>query len=636
MGIFNFGKKGKSDITKNALVYSSKKPLDNGGYVSEALKGLVSSNKIKFPADLGEAHPFDFTLTEQLVKKFGLSSAIVDKHIDFIMSGGMQVSCEDERATQIIQDFMRDQDFDSLMRAWFREAFIKGNGFLELGSGDNDSIDELKLLNANYMYVERDEQGKVISYKQYVKAIEGYSANNNSKKDTTDFKPKEIAHLAINVYGDSAYGLGLVYLLIPVINEVIGGRQELHKVMKRKAENPLIFVMGDRATDDLPDATKINELGQKLESLEGRNNWVITDYIKPMTLDFGNVSEKFQLMIDNDLDVLYSSAQVPAVLMGGKASIPEGLAKVQMRAFELRIQSLREEIEKIIEDQIFKRVLNANGLDENVEIEWGIPSRDEKNATAQILIEATKNPFISNGLRDQMEIKLGGLFDIPEDEVQTDEDEREKEEGKDKQPVVPEERKSLESYKGCCEKVVTEDISVQEWVGFNYKKYNEDVLEEVKFDRFDDLRAVTKTDIKAGLLGSSDIEKLRTTIYEGFDENITIREMKDRLEKRVDFKDRLRMKDGSIVTRDGTPVLALPAALRSIMITRTETVRLANLGAKKNYKKNGIDKVRWIAAMSDRTCPACSDLNGLIMPLRNSITPPLHPMCRCTLSPVVE
>jgi hypothetical protein len=37
-----------------------------------------------------------------------------------------------------------------------------------------------------------------------------------------------------------------------------------------------------------------------------------------------------------------------------------------MEAFQRRIQSIQAELEKVIEGQIFKRVLNANGLDVHV------------------------------------------------------------------------------------------------------------------------------------------------------------------------------------------------------------------------------------------------------------------------------
>ena len=84
-------------------------------------------------------------------------------------------------------------------------------------------------------------------------------------------------------------------------------------------------------------------------------------------------------------------------------------------------------------------------------------------------------------------------------------------------------------------------------------------------------------------------------------------------------------------------VLRLSKEFRPIVIARTETVRLSGLGAVNNYKKHQVDQVRWITAVSERTCPECSDLNGRIFDLNeaNDIFP-AHPMCKCSLAPVTK
>jgi len=83
--------------------------------------------------------------------------------------------------------------------------------------------------------------------------------------------------------------------------------------------------------------------------------------------------------------------------------------------------------------------------------------------------------------------------------------------------------------------------------------------------------------------------------------------------------------------------LAKSAEKRSITLVRSEVTRLANIGAENYYKDNGIVKERWIASVSDRTCPDCENLNGQIFTIGERIYDiPLHPNCRCTLAPVTE
>jgi len=75
---------------------------------------------------------------------------------------------------------------------------------------------------------------------------------------------------------------------------------------------------------------------------------------------------------------------------------------------------------------------------------------------------------------------------------------------------------------------------------------------------------------------------------------------------------------------------------RSIGIVRTEVTRLANEGAVSYYKENKIKQVRWVASYGDRTCVECSGLDGQIFEINSYPDIPLHPMCRCTLTPVTE
>ena len=83
---------------------------------------------------------------------------------------------------------------------------------------------------------------------------------------------------------------------------------------------------------------------------------------------FCNFSEKFEKPIEHEIEMLIAAYQVPEVLLG-KGNIPEGLAKVQMDAFERMITSIQVEIEKVIENKIFTRILEPSGLSIDVEFE---------------------------------------------------------------------------------------------------------------------------------------------------------------------------------------------------------------------------------------------------------------------------
>src|SRR3990167_11077832 len=86
--------------------------------------------------------------------------------------------------------------------------------------------------------------------------------------------------------------------------------------------------------------------------------------------------------------------QIPATLMGIQG-VPEGLANVQMDAFERRIKSLQFDIGEIIIDNILKPILKNNNLDGEIEIVWGLPSEEATDARLLKLTTLLQNPLLS-------------------------------------------------------------------------------------------------------------------------------------------------------------------------------------------------------------------------------------------------
>ena len=70
---------------------------------------------------------------------------------------------------------------------------------------------------------------------------------------------------------------------------------------------------------------------------------------------------------------------------------------------------------------------------------------------------------------------------------------------------------------------------------------------------------------------------------------------------------------------------------RSKLIARTEVMTSYNQGKVNKYKQGNVEKVQWVTALDDRTCEECESLDGQIFALGKHPSPPIHPMCRCTL-----
>lgn len=419
---------------------------DVGSKLSEQYKGEVESKKVMFPTELGEEHPFNFKTMEDLYKKFGFFTAVVDKYIDFIVGPGFYIECKEPRAKEILEQFMKDVNFDTLLRQWTKEALVKGNGFLEIGGNKKEGIKGLKMLNSSYMYILRDKKGKIEGYNQYKGAFDKFA-----KEKVISFNENEIAHVPFNVIGDCAYGFGIGYTAMKLVDDWLNMNNSEHKLMDRKANAPLHakfgYINGD--TKIIPKSEDVQAFGKDLETMNNKTEWVTDPLVEFKVVDFGNIGEKFAQTKESDLEMLIYAFQIPAVLLG-KANIPEGLAKVQMEAFQRRIQSIQAELEKIIEQKIFKVVLNANGFEVDVEFEWGTPSVMETEGRMKLISDMIKSSTVSGAMNIMLEDEMINLlgFDKGEweklklEQAKNEEEERKRLESQ-ATPIVPGQNKNF-------------------------------------------------------------------------------------------------------------------------------------------------------------------------------------------------
>lgn len=70
-------------------------------------------------------------------------------------------------------------------------------------------------------------------------------------------------------------------------------------------------------------------------------------------------------------------------------------------------------------------------------------------------------------------------------------------------------------------------------------------------------------------------------------------------------------------------------------LIRSETINYLNRSAKRGYKDAGITKIRYWAALDERTCDECGALHDKVFSINKDPSTP-HPGCRCTRLPVLD
>ena len=652
------------------LIYSPQKPKSiTEKFISEQFKTKLAGEenndftKGDFKEKIGEPHPFDYTIVEGVAKKFGLISAITDKISDFTLGPGLFIESDDEKAIEILEKWQKETKFKGHLRPWFREGLLKGAGYIEIaGLSDFEKKDTIKPINSNTMFSKRDDHGKVEHYTQFF----GKNVTGSNEKEAIELSPIEIIQFNVNQIGSNAYGMGIVFSALPIINDFLNAQTSSHKLLRRKANSQIHVKLGDSEKDDYPEQKDIDDYGNKLVFMNDCTEWVTGPNVDMKVLDFGNIGEKFEKTLEHDLKLLSYSFQVPEIYLGADRGFA-GSADVQKDAFGRNISSYQEQFGFVIKNKIFDVVLLNNGMNPatvDYKIVWGKQNDDEKNKIREsYTIVLSSRIMLSPGMRKEYEKKLALLDGIDFGEVETENmkvmrrENREKKQSFNQQLQLVNQKQNFqqeeishdimhELIKGkaiqeiesiiskkydiddkTCYRLVENEIeefekdyTLEEWIG-EFVQIKKNILEFILGDKFEHLKATNRKEISLGKLNNKQIEDVRKIFSTGFEERQGLNKIASNL-KKIGLKDRF-------VIKDGKKVLSISKEKRAFMLARTETVRLRAEGSLNRFQDKKIKEVTF-TLVSARPCPQCEALAGKVFSIDESRgIIPVHGMCRC-------
>lgn len=348
--------------------------------------------------NIGEKHPYNFMLYELAYKQVAIIFGGINKTVDFALGPRFYVESDNQAVVKKIEKFMEEKNFEVLLRIITRNLLIFGNAYLEI-IGSRKSIEGLKVLDPKYMYVRRDKKGKILGYTQY----------RGNKQNPIHLKPNQVAHFAFNRIGDEAYGTSILRPLfgsskIQLLAQFLELEAAMQTIIQRRANAPIHTKIG---SDEYPaTAEQVDGAAQDLVDLSNKNEIVTSHLIDMNVLDYRSNILDIKPYIEHYENSIIYGLEVPAVLLG-RASVPEGLANVQMDAFNRRIKSLQSFIERTVEEKIFKR-LHPN---DHIEFSWGEATAELEDIEIMRLMNILKTPGLSTDtladIENELRKKLG-------------------------------------------------------------------------------------------------------------------------------------------------------------------------------------------------------------------------------------
>ena len=186
---------------------------------------------------------------------------------------------------------------------------------------------------------------------------------------------------------------------------------------------------------------------------------------------------------------------------------------------------------------------------------------------------------------------------------------------------------------------IENNLTVREWVNFDYQNYIGYILAYINTYNFNDIRALNQEELEQGYLNDKQVTKFKKILKQGIELNWSLNQIIDKVKNDVKPGDLTiyiepMMEDGEVVRNGYEKVIGEDT--RTETTVRSEVTRATNNGAMEQYKEFDIDKVKSSASLGERTCEFCLEMDGEVF-VREEMSGwgGWHPNCNCIMLPVV-
>ncbi|MCX8191736.1 MAG: hypothetical protein N3F06_02880 [Nitrososphaerales archaeon] len=321
---------------------------------------------------LGEVPEIDFSTLIDYYLKDATVKAAIDWLTDQVSGPGFYTTSESERAKNLVDEFNEGVNLDNFIRIWCQEILITGNSFTELITPTKlEDLHHIQL--STVKRIKRDRFGRV----------EAIIINVSGEE--IELNPKNVIHFAWNVIDRQAFGIGLIHALAsmridssgnmipPILNILSDLEQDMRRLLHTHGEH-VIYEFPD-ASDDFIE----NKAKPIIKGLKPGDKFITnkTVNIKAIEID---PRVRFEAYIDYFTNLRIIGLNAAIVKLVSTPGFTEASARAALEAVESTVRGIQRFLKRIIEREIFDRVLISNGINPQrnpVRLNWGQPDIPE-------------------------------------------------------------------------------------------------------------------------------------------------------------------------------------------------------------------------------------------------------------------
>lgn len=295
----------------------------------------------------------------------------VNSFRDHIVGSGFYVTANNRRAVSIINEFCNGIDFDTILYDLVGEMLVCGNSFLEMLSPDNlEDLERVQITTVKR--IRRDPFGNPLAIIQEIDGVQ------------RELDPKNFIHFRLFDIARKPFGIGLFHAL--AVPQLVSGkvrpsvldswnnmRDAMVNILDNYSSPKDMYVFEGASETFMQDqAVKIRNMKKGESFITNKKFDHIELKIDPRTRFDGYITS-----LRTEIEL---GSQTPAAKLQTTTGYTEASARAVIELVERRIIGIQRKLRRIIEKEIFDRVLIKNGLNierANLELHWGQPDVPE-------------------------------------------------------------------------------------------------------------------------------------------------------------------------------------------------------------------------------------------------------------------
>lgn len=325
---------------------------------------------------------------------------------------GYDIESDNKEAKKLIQKWCKKVDLDTHLLDNTRYALVFGDAFIEIVYNKKKEPSSLLDVDPKTMEIIYDEHGVVQSYAQ--------SLGIRDKSTVPKLDRESICHIKYFSDPSTPYGISLIKASMDVIDKKIRTDNAIANAIIRHGTSKTVFTVGNERDRQLPPTEVLESIRDEVEDIDEKNEFIV-----PWNVTVDTIDEKGIQGIEEYYNYFQSQVVTglltPEEALGLGRGSTEATANTKAILYERMIESFQLRLSRIIENQLFKKILKENGFDPDetvVTIEFrSVTSADEAERAKWMgnLIRGFRSskvkPFTINEIRKKFKIPE---IDIPE------------------------------------------------------------------------------------------------------------------------------------------------------------------------------------------------------------------------------